>query len=173
MATATKSRKRRKSARSTQERAAAAQELRERLSTFEDETDEATMAAIFARFDGYSERNAMLIAMQYPEATDVSGFRAWKDRGRSVKAGEHGIRILAPAGHKDAVEADPDAGVEAQAERQSFRLVSVFDVSQTEPTEVAEARWAARQAEQDAADAAGEADQADLAAYGVAGQEAA
>jgi hypothetical protein len=52
-----------------------------------------------ATHDGYSDRNACLIAMQDPEATDVSGFHTWLSRGRSVRKGEAGIMILAPAGH--------------------------------------------------------------------------
>lgn len=133
--------RKRKGARTTEQRAAEAAALRARLAEFEDRSDEAGLAEIFARFDGYSERNAMLIAMQRPGATDVSGFAAWKARGRAVRKGETGIRILAPAGRREATEATEDR--EATEARQFFRLVSVFDVSQTEPLAEAEARWAA------------------------------
>ena len=155
--TATKTRKTRKAKtrKSTERRAAQIAALRTRLEAFQGEIDEAQIAMIAARFDGYSERNAMLIAMQNPTATDVSGFRAWQDRDRSVKPGESGLQILAPAGRKDAVEADPANDVEAEEARQFFRVAYVFDVSQTEPLEVAQARWAARAAE---AEAAAEAD---------------
>ena len=44
----------------------------------------------------YSLGNQLLIAMQAPDATFVAGFHAWKDLGRRVRKGEHGIRILAP-----------------------------------------------------------------------------
>lgn len=152
--TTTRTRKggtRRKGARTTAQRAAEAAELRDRLAAFEGETDEATLAEIFARYDGYSERNAMLIAMQCPGATDVSGFVAWKSRGRSVVKGATGIRIAAPAGSRAATEAteatETEPGTEATRARQFFRLVSVFDVSQTEPLEEAEARWAAAAAD--------------------------
>lgn len=120
--------------------------LRERLDEFTEDLDEAAIALITATYK-YSPRNAMLIAMQRPDATDVAGFKAWRDRGRSVIPGESGIQILAPAGRKDAVEADPDNGVEAEDARQFFRLVYVFDVAQTEPLEVAKARWEAKAAE--------------------------
>jgi hypothetical protein len=150
--------RKRKTGRTTEQRAAEAAALRDRLEEFEGEADEETLAAIFAQFDGYSERNAMLIAMQCPGATDVSGFAAWKDRGRAVKKGETGIRILAPAGSRDATEAteatETAPAAEAKAARQFFRLVSVFDVSQTEPLEQAQARWAAQAAERAAAAAA-------------------
>lgn len=54
------------------------------------------LAVLTARFDGYSERNALLIAGQRPTATDLSGFYAWHGRGRRVKKGEKGIAIFAP-----------------------------------------------------------------------------
>src|SRR5882757_1903888 len=51
-----------------------------------------------ARFHNYSFGNCALIAMQRPDATGVAGFNAWRQLGRSVKKGEKGIQILAPAG---------------------------------------------------------------------------
>lgn len=161
---ATKPRKTRQTA---EDRKAKVDALRDRLEDWQEDQDTPGLAAVFAMHDGYSERNAMLIAMQMPEATDVSGFRAWQDRGRSVKEGEHGIQILAPAGKRDAVEANEAEGIEGQAARQFFRIAYVFDYSQTEPLEVARARWAARTAETMAAIDAREAaeDAADQAAY--------
>jgi antirestriction protein ArdC len=120
----------RKTRKTTEERRAQTAALRERLEQYAEGLDEEQIALITSLHDGYSERNAMLIAMQMPEATDVSGFKAWLDRGRVVRKGEHGIQILAPAGHRDAVEATEDT--EAQSARQFFRLVPVFDVSQTD-----------------------------------------
>ncbi len=69
--------------------------------------------------------------MQLPDATDVRGFRAWLDQGRVVRKGEHGARILAPAGKKD--DAKDESGKVTEKGRQFFKLTSVFDVSQTEP----------------------------------------
>jgi IrrE N-terminal-like domain/N-terminal domain of anti-restriction factor ArdC len=77
-----------------------------------------------AVFHSYSFNNTCLIINQYPEASSVAGFHAWKKLNRTVKKGEKGIRILAPMVHKDAE--DPEAV------RVSFRSVAVFDVSQTE-----------------------------------------
>lgn len=48
--------------------------------------------AAAARFHSYSFRNVMLIAAQYPEATRVAGFNAWRKLGRFVKKGEKGTR---------------------------------------------------------------------------------
>ena len=53
--------------------------------------------AVMSKFHHYSFRNTILIFLQNPNASHVAGFHAWKkDFGRSVKAGEHGIQILAP-----------------------------------------------------------------------------
>jgi hypothetical protein len=77
-----------------------------------------------AVFHSYSFNNTCLIIHQYPEASRVAGFNAWKKLNRNVKKGEKGIRILAPMVHKD--KEDPESV------RVSFRSVAVFDVSQTE-----------------------------------------
>ncbi len=49
-----------------------------------------------SKFHDYSISNLMLIMLQKPNATRVAGFYTWKDLGRYVKAGEHGITVLAP-----------------------------------------------------------------------------
>jgi hypothetical protein len=49
-----------------------------------------------ARFRRYSSHNVCLIASQYPTATHVAGFHAWRTLGRFVRKGEKGIAILAP-----------------------------------------------------------------------------
>ncbi len=118
-------------------RAAELKSLRESLQQFEATSDPATIAATLALHDGYSPRNAMLIAMQKPTATDVAGFGEWKERGRHVRKGEHGIRIMAPAGTytakgKDEAPADAPEGTEGK-QFVRFRAVSVFDISQTDP----------------------------------------
>lgn len=85
-----------------------------------------TYLAMLGRFHRYSLANVLLIAMQFPRATHVAGYRTWQGLGRQVRRGERGIRILAPIIRrirKDAPEAD-EAVV-------AFRTVSVFDVSQT------------------------------------------
>ena len=117
----------------TTDRRAMIDDLRERVESFAEDTDDATLAMITAQWDGYSPRNAMLIAMQCPGATDVSGYGQWRSRGRQVRKGEHGIAILAPAGHADDQVGD-DGKVE-KAGRQFFKAAYVFDVSQTDEIE--------------------------------------
>src|SRR5579862_9157935 len=55
-----------------------------------------TYLAAVGRFRHYSWNNVLLIAAQRPNATQVAGFHAWHDLGRSVKKGEKGIMIFAP-----------------------------------------------------------------------------
>ncbi|HZZ26763.1 MAG TPA: ArdC family protein [Pirellulales bacterium] len=55
-----------------------------------------------ARFHHYSFGNTILIAIQRPDATHVAGFHRWRQLGRVVKKGEHGIAILAPLVYKQA-----------------------------------------------------------------------
>ena len=47
-------------------------------------------------FHQYSFRNTMLIYMQNPSASLCAGFNTWKNKKRYVKAGEKGLKILAP-----------------------------------------------------------------------------
>ena len=105
-----------------------------------------------SRFHNYSFNNTMLIAMQKPDATLVAGFKAWqKNFDRHVKKGEKGIRILAPAPYKIKEEQekfDPVTGEimldkngmpvteEVEIKIPAFRVVPVFDVSQTDGKEL-------------------------------------
>jgi antirestriction protein ArdC len=92
---------------------------------------------MLSRFHKYSFGNCMLIAMQRPDATLVAGFRRWKKLGRYVRKGEQGIAILAPLVYRaEASERSSDDVQEEKLERLTsvcgFRVVYVFDVSQTE-----------------------------------------
>lgn len=82
-------------------------------------------------FHKYSLNNIILIAMQRPDATQVAGFSTWKTKfSRNVKKGEKGIKIIAPivvkSKKQDAVDEEQQEFISA------FRVVTVFDVSQTE-----------------------------------------
>ena len=105
-----------------------------------------------SKFHDYSFNNTLLIAMQKPDATLVAGYHDWKNKfGRHVKAEEKSIKILAPAPYKKKVQmtkVDPDTrkpvlgkdGQPVKEEKEitvpAFRVVSVFDVSQTEGKEL-------------------------------------
>ncbi len=101
-----------------------------------------------SRFHRYSLNNVMLIHAQKPNATLVAGFSKWKNSfGRHVKKGEKGIQILAPTPYKikvDKEKLDPDTKMpmlddegkpiteEKEVTIPMFKVVSVFDVSQTD-----------------------------------------
>ena len=92
---------------------------------------------VMARFPRYSFNNCILIAMQFPEAQMVQGFRAWKKLGRSVIKGEKGIGIIAPmVGKRKDEDAKPDES-ETKAVL-GFKVVHVFDISQTEGDDLPE-----------------------------------
>jgi len=96
-----------------------------------------------SRFHQYSFGNVLEIARQMPNATRVAGFRTWKNVGRSVKAGQKGIRILAPiVGVRRKKDAEASRDITKQNERVllGFRNVYVFDVSQTEGADLPEMR---------------------------------
>lgn len=100
-----------------------------------------------SKFHNYSFNNTMLIHMQMPEASRVASFNNWRDKfHRNVKKGEHGIKIIAPTPYIKKVEEmkrDPETNApmvdqngevimeEKQIKIPRFKVVTVFDVSQT------------------------------------------
>lgn len=108
-------------------------ELNEALQNGRSETLERYLD-VLSRFHRYSFNNALLIAIQNPDATHVAGFRTWKQLGRNVMKGEKGIGIIAPMVYrkKDDQGSDDDEGI------RGFKVVHVFDVSQTEGDDLPE-----------------------------------
>ena len=124
-------------------------EITDRLETgiqelFESERYKAYLTSM-SKFHSYSFNNTLLIAMQGGQL--VAGYNKWRDDfHRNVKRGEKGIKILAPAPYKVKKEVpkldeqgqpvmDKDGNpVTEKKEIQvpAFKIVSVFDVSQTE-----------------------------------------
>lgn len=105
-----------------------------------------------SKFHRYSFNNVLLIAMQRPGATHVAGYNDWKKNfGRHVRKGEKSIKILAPCAFSAMLEMemmDPktqqpilDKHGNPRVERvpidaKRFRVVSVYDISQTEGDEL-------------------------------------
>jgi hypothetical protein len=87
-----------------------------------------------SKFYRYSPNNVMLIMLQNPYATRVAGYRAWRALDHQVLAKETSIRILAPIRYTR--DNGPDG--ETTSELRGFKLVSVFDISQTEGPELPE-----------------------------------
>ena len=98
------------------------------------------------KFHRYSFNNTLLIAMQRPEATLVTGYRNWQSMGRQVKKGEKGITILAPAPKKQKKaqalydqnqmpvldEQGNQKYEEVEVVIPRFKATTVFDIDQTE-----------------------------------------
>jgi hypothetical protein len=100
------------------------------------DTDEARQSELFSAylrmcgaFHNYSWHNCGLIFSQKPDATRVAGFQTWKKLGRYVVAGSKGIAIFAPMTFKERAKAAD--GSEQESTRVWFRVVYVFDISQT------------------------------------------
>ena len=107
---------------------------------------------VMSKFHNYSFNNTLLIAMQKPDASLIAGFSAWKNNfGRNVMKGQKGIKILAPSPFKikkEMEKIDPQTGKafigkdgkpvteEKEITIPAFKVVSVFDVSQTEGREI-------------------------------------
>ena len=103
-----------------------------------------------SKFHNYSLNNTLLIAMQGGNL--VKGYRQWeKEFDRHVKPGEKAIKILAPAPYKvkkEREKIDPDTkmpviGADGKPVMETqeitipaYKVVSVFDVSQTEGKEL-------------------------------------
>lgn len=98
-----------------------------------------------SKFHNYSFNNTLLIAMQRPDATLVTGYRNWQSMGRQVKKGEKGITIIAPAPIKRKMEQavldqdqKPVIGPDGKPETEEvevtlpcFKAITVFDIEQT------------------------------------------
>jgi N-terminal domain of anti-restriction factor ArdC len=98
-----------------------------------------------ARFHNYSANNVMLILAQLPEATRVAAASVWRELGRYPAKGSHALRVFAPMEWWVACDAD-ELGARYNAKKKrherkvrTFKLVPVFDVSQTDGDELPEA----------------------------------
>jgi len=85
-----------------------------------------------AKFHNYSLGNQILIALQKPEATRVAGFQTWKNLGRWVSKGATGIAILAPVLPPKPKKEEREEEEEVPLTPVYFKVVHVFDISQTE-----------------------------------------
>jgi hypothetical protein len=95
-----------------------------------------------ARFHNYSFGNTLLILAQNPEATRVAAASVWKDLGRFPAKGSRALRIFAPIEWFVPCDSDEQGArwnkKKSRWERKvrSFKLVPVFDVSQTDGDEL-------------------------------------
>lgn len=98
-----------------------------------------------AKFHNYSFNNTMLIALQRPDATLVTGYRNWQSMGRQVMKGEKGITIIAPTpikkkqmqevldkeGRPVLNENGDSIMKEVEVKIPRFKAITVFDIAQT------------------------------------------
>ena len=105
-----------------------------------------------SRFHSYSVNNTILIHLQKPDATLVASYLSWqRNFGRQVNKGERAIQIIAPAPIRKKIETDRldpatgnavlnSDGTAVKDIREilipNYKVVSVFDVSQTEGKEL-------------------------------------
>lgn len=118
--------------------------LKEGVSGIQDSDNFRQFLLTMSKFHDYSIGNLILIMLQKPDATHVAGFTTWKNLGRWVKQGAKGIAILAPCmpskNKKSETVVEPDTTDQSGAESEQiveirpvyFKVVYVFDVSQTE-----------------------------------------
>ncbi len=106
---------------------------------------------VMSKFHHYSARNIELIFMQMPGASIIAGYNTWKQQGRQVMAGQKGLKIIAPSPYKikrnvtqmDEKTQRPVIGKdgkpvtkEVEVTVPAYKVVTVFDVSQTEGREL-------------------------------------
>ena len=107
---------------------------------------------VMSTFHDYSFNNTLLIAMQKPDATFVAGYTSWQQKyGRQVVSHAKSIKVIAPSPYKVKKEVDKidpktqkpvtdkngkPVKEETEITVPAFKVVSVFDVSQTEGKEL-------------------------------------
>ena len=93
-----------------------------------------------SKFHNYSPLNIQMILKQNPNASYVASFKKWKDEfSRSVNKGEKALRIFAPITVKKRDPKTNEPLLDKDGNEQtytSFKLVPVFDVSQTDGKEL-------------------------------------
>ncbi|MFC1970927.1 ArdC-like ssDNA-binding domain-containing protein [Chloroflexota bacterium] len=117
--------------------------LKSGVDSIQESTNFREFLLTMSKFHAYSIGNLMLITLQRPDATRVAGYTTWKELGRYVRKGEKGIAILAPCmPPKEAKVVEPedeedDKGL-VEIRPLHFKVVHVFDISQTEGKELPE-----------------------------------
>jgi antirestriction protein ArdC len=85
-----------------------------------------------AIFAGFIEKG--IAESEIKPRENVFTFQAWKALGRSVKKGEHGVKVVTFIDCSGRVEIDRATGEEKQTSYRRPHTTTVFHISQTEPT---------------------------------------
>jgi hypothetical protein len=101
------------------------------------ESDRAILAAKLpgiATVEGHSLSltNMLLCVMQRPSITLVGGFNQWRQHGRAVRKGEHGLAIWVPSSRLQKADGAEQARAVPDPDSMNFFMGTVFDVAQTE-----------------------------------------
>lgn len=103
-------------------------------------------SGVSLRILGYSVRNQALLMEQAAERgmplRDVDTYKGWRERGRAVRKGETGLKIVRPVG-RDTGDTEPTetSGTDSADQETNedgparFRLMTVFELSQTDGAE--------------------------------------
>lgn len=81
-----------------------------------------TYLDVQAKFERYSVNNALLVASQKPEATNLADSNFWRGKGGYIRKGQTGILLMEPG--NSYTRKDGSTGV-------SINVKRVFDISQT------------------------------------------
>ena len=114
--------------------------LRRKLANLTDQEQKAIIErqiVLSVQGKAISEKNTILLYVQSDligsAPSVIGGYRQWQAQGRQVKKGEHALSIWAPAKAKKDPNKQPDEiSLKDVEDKQSFFLVPVFDISQTE-----------------------------------------
>lgn len=125
-----------------QEVKALSQEFEQGLENLFQSDEYIRFLSIMAKRPRYSLCNNLLIFLQKPDATFVAGYKTFLNTyGHQVQKGEKGICIFAPIVHKSQKKKELELElIDLDSEKEevyiSFRVVRVFDISQTLPVTV-------------------------------------
>jgi antirestriction protein ArdC len=91
-----------------------------------------------SRFHNYSFQNVLWLLVQAAsrgvKVTRFAGYNTWQSLGRHVRKGETSFKVLAPMGYKKKDEATGEETFRLRG----FKVVSTFDVSQTDGEPIVE-----------------------------------
>lgn len=126
-----------KTRKTAEERRADADRLHESIATQLEELTSSEgwsrFLAIATGFHHYSLSNVLLILSQRTDASRVAGFRQWQARGRQVRKGERAIKIFGYSAKR--IEPDEASDSDEEQRRTFYPILSVFDISQTDPVD--------------------------------------
>ena len=132
-------------------RKAAAAEKRQAIKAMRETWEKAPKAervtaenALYLAAREYTEKNRELLAMQCHarglHVTKVQSASKWRAAGRKVRKGEKALMLYAPVGEEIAMSFESESAHVDIKKPKWYKLVPVFDISQTEPAEATSTR---------------------------------